>query len=87
MTKLKALAANRWFWRVVGAIVGGLLIWFVGPLIAVAGYRPLGWWPLCLLLALLPILLVGLFWWAGASAGSEEECGAGGRIGTSTGCC
>ncbi|MEH3106672.1 MAG: type VI secretion system membrane subunit TssM [Sphingomonas fennica] len=63
MTKLKALAANRWFWRIVGALVAGLILWFVGPLIAIGSVRPLGWWPVALVVALLPILGVGLFWY------------------------
>ncbi len=65
MAKLKTLAGNRWFWRIVGALLIGLLIWFVGPLIAIGGWKPLGWWPVTLLFALLPILLVGFAWWWG----------------------
>ena len=65
MAKLKALFANRWFWRVVGAIVGGVLIWFIGPLIAIGSVRPFAWWPVTLFFALLPIVLVGLFWFLG----------------------
>ena len=63
MGKLKSLAANRWFWRIVGALLIGLLIWFVGPLIAIGGWTPLGWWPVTMLFALLPILGVGFLWW------------------------
>ena len=59
---MKALMRNRWFWRVVGAILAGLVLFFVGPLIAIAGWRPLGWWPVALVVALLPILGVGLYW-------------------------
>jgi type VI secretion system protein ImpL len=63
MAKLRTLLSNRWFWRFVGAIVGGLLLWFVGPLIAIASVRPLAWWPVRLIVALLPLILVTLFWW------------------------
>ncbi len=62
MAKLTALFRNRWFWRILGAILLGLIIWFVGPLIAIAGFRPLGWWPITLVFALLPIVLVVVFW-------------------------
>ena len=63
MTKLKQWATNRWFWRFLGAILGGLLIWFVGPLVSIADHRPLGWWVPRLIVALLPLILVGLFCW------------------------
>ncbi len=63
MTKLKALARNPWFWRIVGALLLGLIIWFVGPLVAIGGWKPLGWWPVTLLFALLPIAIVGGLWW------------------------
>jgi len=63
MSKLKTLFADRWFWRLVGALIGGLLIWFAGPLIAVADVRPLASWVIRLPLALLPLVLVGAFWW------------------------
>jgi len=63
MTAVKALFANRWFWRCFGAILFGLLIWFVGPLIAIGGWRPFGWWPVTLVFALLPLILVGVYWW------------------------
>ena len=63
MTKLKALARNPWFWRVFGALLIGLIIWFIGPLIAIGGWKPLGWWPVALLFSLLPIILVGGLWW------------------------
>ena len=71
MTKLKALARNPWFSRIVGALEArlsttlllGLIIWFVGPLVAIGGWKPLGWWPVTLLFALLPIAIVGGLWW------------------------
>lgn len=62
---MKALFRNRWFWRVVGAIALGLLIFFVGPLVSIAGFRPLGWWPVYTFLALLPLILVGVFFLLG----------------------
>ncbi|MET0307433.1 MAG: type VI secretion system membrane subunit TssM [Sphingomonas sp.] len=59
---MKALFLSRWFWRFLGAILLGLVIWFVGPLIAIGGFRPFAWWPVTLFFALLPVVLVGVFW-------------------------
>ena len=59
---MKALFKNPWFWRVLGVIALALVIWFVGPLIAIAGWRPLGWWPVTLFFALLQPLVL-LSWW------------------------
>lgn len=67
MTAIKGLFANRWFWRWLGAVLLGLLIWFVGPLIAIGGFRPFGWWPVTLVFALLPAIALGLWYlWARA---------------------
>ena len=63
MGKVKALAKNAWFWRILGALLLGLIIWFVGPLIAIGGWKPLGWWPVALFFAILPLLVVGGLWW------------------------
>ena len=57
---MKALFKNRWFWRILGALALGLLIFFVGPLVAIGGFRPLGWWPVTLFFALLPLIVVGV---------------------------
>ena len=62
---MKALFRNRLFWQVLGAILLGLLIWFIGPMIAIADWRPLGWWPVTLFFALLPLLVMGGLWWWG----------------------
>ena len=65
MTKLKALLRNPWFWRIIGALLFGVIIWFVGPLVAIGGWQPFGWWPVTLVVALLPLLGVLGFWlWA-----------------------
>ncbi|WP_156437652.1 MULTISPECIES: type VI secretion system membrane subunit TssM [unclassified Sphingomonas] len=63
MTALKSLFRNPWFWRVLGAILLGLILWFIGPLIAIADFRPLGWWPVTLVVALLPLIGVGIYGW------------------------
>ncbi len=60
---MKSLFANRWFWRVVGAIFAGLLLFFVGPLVAIGSWRPLGNMWVALFIALLPVVGVGLYWW------------------------
>lgn len=59
---MKALFRNRWFWRVLGALALGLLLFFVGPLVSIAGFRPLGWWPVTTFVALLPLIAVGVLW-------------------------
>jgi type VI secretion system protein ImpL len=41
MKKLLALVLNRWVLAILGLCAIALLIWFVGPLIAIADYRPL----------------------------------------------
>ena len=41
MKKLFGLIFNRWVLAILGLIAIGLLIWHVGPLIAIAEYRPL----------------------------------------------
>ncbi len=65
MQAVKNLFANRWFWRCLGALLLGVLIWFVGPLIAIGGWQPLRWWPVTLFFALLPALCLLAFWfWA-----------------------
>ncbi|HKJ94421.1 MAG TPA: type VI secretion system membrane subunit TssM, partial [Gammaproteobacteria bacterium] len=33
--------AKPWLWLLIGVVAVSLVIWFVGPLVAVAGYRPL----------------------------------------------
>jgi len=63
MSKLTAVFRSPWFWRVIGALLLGLLIWFVGPLVAIGGWRPFGWWPVTLVIALLPLIGVGAYWW------------------------
>ncbi len=59
---MKAFFRNPWMWRIVGALLVGLIIWFVGPLLAIGGWRPFGWWPVTLVFALLPLIGVLGFW-------------------------
>ncbi len=59
---MKAFFRNPWFWRVIGALLFGLVIWFVGPLIAIGGWKPFGWWPVTLVVALLPLIGVLCLW-------------------------
>nr|WP_232328609.1 type VI secretion system membrane subunit TssM [Sphingomonas horti] len=60
---MKALFRNRWFWRFAAAILLGFIIWFIGPLIAIADVRPLGNRIVRLLVSLLPIIAVTCRWW------------------------
>ena len=69
---MKALLKNPWFWRVLGAIALMLVIWFVGPLIAIAGWRPLGWWPVALVFAILPPAVL-LGWWLWSRAREKRR--------------
>ncbi len=41
MNSVTALLKNRWFWLVTGVLALGVVIWWVGPLIAVGGAAPL----------------------------------------------
>ena len=41
MKKLISLVFNRWVMALLGLCAVGVLIWFVGPLLAIAQYRPL----------------------------------------------
>ncbi len=41
MAKLLRLIFNRWVFAAIGLLAISLLIWFVGPLVTVADYRPL----------------------------------------------
>ena len=41
MSKILGLLFNRWVFGILGLIALSLLIWFVGPLVAIADYRPL----------------------------------------------
>lgn len=70
---MKAIFKNRWSWRLLGAIALGLLIWFVGPLVAIADWHPLGWWPVALVFALLPLILTLFFWWWSGRAEKKKN--------------
>jgi type VI secretion system protein ImpL len=41
MNKILAALTSRWFLTLIGALIVSLLVWFVGPVIAVADARPL----------------------------------------------
>ncbi|MFC3174558.1 type VI secretion system membrane subunit TssM [Novosphingobium bradum] len=60
MDTLKNLFRNRWFWRVIAALTLGVIVWFIGPLVAIGSWRPLGWWLARLVFALLPLVVVGV---------------------------
>lgn len=56
--KLRALFTNRWFLAGIGLLTLALLIWFVGPAIAIFEHRPLG----SVVSRLVTILLLILVW-------------------------
>jgi len=41
MKRLLAHLKERWFISLIGALALALIVWFIGPLIAIAGFRPL----------------------------------------------
>jgi len=54
MKKLLDVFKSRLFWVVLGLLALSALVWWVGPLIAIADARPLGpWWARALVLALI----------------------------------
>jgi len=60
MRKLFRLVFNRWVLAIVGLIAIALLIWYVGPLIAIAGWQPLEpAWVRQLLIGLVILVYVG----------------------------
>lgn len=61
MRKLFGWMANRWLISVLGLLLLALLIWFAGPLIAIAGYEPLAG-PLARLVAILVLVFVWGLW-------------------------
>lgn len=79
MKKLFGLLFNRWVLAALGFICLALLIWFVGPLIAIAEWRPLA--PVWVRLGLLGLfLLVFLIrhawsWWRKRQANKALESG------------
>ncbi len=64
MKKIFKLLFNRWTFAFFGLIAIGLLIWFVGPLIALADYRPLESSTIrIILIALIVSIYVGKLIW------------------------
>ena len=62
MSRTKAMFTSRWFITLIGVIAVSLLVWFVGPLIAVADYKPMAAdWVRML------IIVVLLLCWAGSN--------------------
>jgi len=41
MNKILVFVKQEWFSRFLGIIAASILIWFIGPLIAIANYIPL----------------------------------------------
>ena len=54
MKKLLEILKSRLFWVVMGLLALSALVWWVGPLVAIADARPLGpWWARLIVLALI----------------------------------
>ncbi|PVV18731.1 MAG: hypothetical protein B6D78_15385 [gamma proteobacterium symbiont of Ctena orbiculata] len=58
MRAIMSIIKNRWFVAILGLIAISVIIWLVGPLIAIAGIEPLG----SVTARLIAILLVILIW-------------------------
>ncbi len=58
MRAILSILKNRWFVAILGLIAISVIIWLVGPLIAIAGIEPLG----SVIGRLIAILLVVLIW-------------------------
>lgn len=64
MRKLLRLVFNRWVLAILGLVAIALLIWYVGPLIAIAGWQPLEpEWVRQLLIAIVVLVYVGKAAW------------------------
>jgi len=64
MRKLLGLVFNRWVFGIIGLIAIALIIWYVGPLIAIAGWAPLEpMWIRQLLIAIVVLVYVGKLLW------------------------
>ncbi len=59
LSQLRDLLGKPIVIRPLGAILLSIVIWFVGPLIAIAGFAPLGWWVVRLIVILLIFGYVG----------------------------
>ncbi|MEW8186211.1 MAG: type VI secretion system membrane subunit TssM, partial [Candidatus Thiodiazotropha endolucinida] len=58
MRAILSIVKNRWFVAILGLIAISVIIWLVGPLIAIAGVEPLG----SVIARLVAILLLMLIW-------------------------
>ena len=61
LPQLPRLSFPRWVWVVLGVLCLALLIWFVGPLVSVAGKAPLGGW--IARLVVIALLVAGVAGW------------------------
>lgn len=71
--KVGAFLRKTWVWTLLLVLLAALLVWFVGPLLAVADYK---FWesPTSRLLS---ISLMFLVWgWRWSSSAGAPECGA-----------
>jgi type VI secretion system protein ImpL len=72
--KLLQVLGNKWVLRFLGLIALALLIWFVGPLIAIAGFEPLGnLWVRIALIAILFLALLAALLWSRLKADKSER--------------
>ena len=62
LPRLPRIDVPRWVFVVLGAVLVALLVWLVGPLVAVAGHAPLAGWPPRLVVIALIALGVGAYY-------------------------
>ena len=64
----------RWVWATLGVVCLALLIWFLGPLLAVGGFAPLASWIVRLaVIAAIALLTAGLIWRGHAKSKSAND--------------
>ncbi len=74
MKKILHFISNKWFLRFLGLTALSLLIWFVGPLIAIADFEPLdGPWVRILVIAVLFAALISALVWSHLRAEKSDR--------------
>ena len=78
LPRLPRVTVPRWVFVVLGAALVALLVWLVGPLVAIAGHAPLaGWLPRLVIVALIALGVGGYYavrrWRAGRANGAMVD--------------
>lgn len=62
LKKLFGFLAHRWVWQLLGVLAIALVIWFIGPLVAIGGVAPLAGWLARALAIVLVFAILGGVW-------------------------